>query len=115
MERLGIITDGELKFTDITIETDSENWEWINFKVNSKQKRWKLEKSGYVADHFVQRFSCLPDEFQTKGKYTYFDNGGQQWVIDYATEEEQVEFNKKTGLKRVWLGEGNLFAEPPKE
>ena len=115
MERLGTITEGELSYTDITIETDTENWEWINFKVNGKQKRWKLEKSGYVADHFVQRFSYLPDEFRTKGKYTYFDNGGQQWVIDYATNEEQIEFNKKTGLNREWLGEGNHFAEPPKE
>lgn len=114
MERLGIITDGELSFTDISIETDSENWEWISFKVNGKQKKWKLEKPGYVADHFVQRFSYLPKEFQTKGKYTYYDNGGQQWVIDYATEEEQKGFNKKTGLNRIWLGEGNQFSEPPK-
>lgn len=115
MERLGAITEGELLFTEISIETDSENWEWINFKVNGKQKKWKLEKSGYVADHFVQRFCSLSTEFQTKGKYTYYDNGGQQWVIDYATMEEQEEFNNKTGLKREWLGEGNHFSEPPEE
>jgi hypothetical protein len=47
----------------------------------------------------------------TKGKYTYFDDGGQQFVIDYATEEEQKDFIKKTGLKREWLGEGNHFNE----
>lgn len=70
MERLGAITDGELSFTDILIETDSENWEWISFKVNGKQKKWKLEKAGYVADHFVQRFSYLTEEFQTSGRYT---------------------------------------------
>jgi len=115
MERLGVITEGELKFTDIKIETDSLNWEWINFKVNGKQKNWKLERTGYIADHFVQRFSKLTTEFKTKGKYTYYDDGGQQWVIDFATEEEQLEFNKRTGLKREWLGEGNHFSEPPKE
>ncbi len=115
MERLGAITNGELKFEEISIETDSENYEWIRFKVNGQQKRWKLEKSGYIAGHFVQRFSYLPSEFKTKGRYTYYDNGGQQWVIDYATEDEQVEFNKVTGLNREWLGEGNHFSEPPKE
>jgi hypothetical protein len=36
-------------------------------------------------------------------------------VIDYATEEEQKEFNNKTGLNRKWLGEGNHFSEPPKD
>jgi len=115
MERLGVITGGELNFTDIAIETDSENWEWINFKVNGKQKKWKLERSGFIADHFVQRFSYLTTEFETTGKYTYFDDGGQQWVIDFATEEEQLEFNKITGLNREWLGEGNHFAMPPDE
>ena len=114
MERLGKITEGEITFTEISIETDAENWEWITFKVNDKLKKWKLEKTGYIADHFVQRFSYLPKEFQTKGKYTYYDNGGQQWVIDYATDEEQKIFNQKTGLKREWLGEGNHFSDPPK-
>ena len=115
MERLGAITDGELNFTEIVVETDSQDWEWINFKVNGKPKKWKLERTGYIADHFVQRFSNLASEFKTTGKYTYYDDGGQQWVIDYATKEEQKEFNQKTGLEREWLGEGNHFSEPPKE
>ena len=115
MERMGAITNHEIRFTDIKIETDSDNWEWILFKVNGIEKKWKLEKTGLIADHFVQRFSYLPNELNTKGKYTYFDDGGQQWVIDYSTEEEQIEFNQKTGLKREWLGEGNHFAEPPKD
>lgn len=115
MERLGAITNGEINFTDIQIKTDSENWEWISFKVNGVSKRWKLEKSGYIADHFVQRFSYLPKELNTKGKYTYYSDGGQQWVIDYATEEEQRVFNEKTKLNRGWLGIGNHFSEPPKD
>lgn len=49
---------------------------------------------------------------KTNGKYTYFDNGGEDFIIDFATTEEQEEFNRRTGLKRIWLGEGNHFAEP---
>lgn len=115
MQRMGAITQGAIEFSDITIETDSDKWEWIKFKVNGKSRKWKLEKAGYIADHFVQRFSHLPLELGTYGKYTYFNDGGQQWVIDFATEEEQLKFNQTTGLKREWLGEGNHFDEPPLE
>lgn len=115
MERMGAITNGEINYTDIKIETDDDNWEWIIFKVNGISKKWKLERTGYIADHFVQRFSHIPNELGTKGKYTYFDDGGQQWVIDYATQKEQELFNEKTGLNREWLGAGNHFSEPPNE
>lgn len=112
MERMGTISNGEISFTDINILTDKEGYEWITFKVNGVSKKWKLGKAGYIDDSYVQRFSYLPSELNTKGRYTYFDNGGQQWVIDFVTEEEQSEFINKTGLKREWLGEGNHFSAP---
>lgn len=112
MERMGEITDDEIKYTDISLSVDENSYEWITFKVNGIEKKWKLEKVGYISDSFFQRFSYLPIELKTKGKYTYYDNGGQQFVIDYATEDEQIEFIKKTGLNREWLGEGNHFSDP---
>ncbi len=78
MERMGVITKGELYYSEIEISADDENYEWISFKVNGQLKKWKLEKVGFIDDSFVQRFSYLPKEFDTKGRYTYFDNGGQQ-------------------------------------
>lgn len=113
MERMGAITHGEMLFSDIVIETDSNDWEWINFKVNNIAKRWKLEKTGFIADHFVQRFSYLHKELGTSRQYTYYDNGGQQWLIGYANIGEQQKFNEVTGLNREWLGEGNHFKAPP--
>lgn len=112
MERMGTITKGEIEFTEISIVVDEEKYEWIHFKVNGKNKKWKLQKVGYIADSFFKRFSYLPNELNTKGKYTYYDDGGQQFVIDFATESEQKEFNEKTGLNREWLDEGNHFNEP---
>lgn len=112
MERMGVITDGEINYTNISLQVDENNYEWIIFKVNGINKKWKLEKVGYISDSFFQRFSYLTAELNTKGKYTIYDDGGQQFVIDYATESEQKEFIKKTGLKRFWLGEGNHFTEP---
>ena len=113
MERMGAITHGEMEFSDITIETDSNDWEWINFKINNIPKRWKLEKTGYIADHFVQRFSYFHKELGTSRQFTYYDNGGQQWVIDYANTTEQKDFIERTKLNREWLGEGGHFSKPP--
>ena len=111
MKRMGLITHGEISYSDINLRVDSNNFEWIDFKVNGLAKSWKLAKVGQIDDSFFQRFSFLPKELNTKGRYTYFDDGGQQFVIDYATENEQKEFHKKTGLKREWLGEENHFSE----
>ena len=111
MERMGVITNGELSYTEISIRVDENNYEWIDFKVNGISKKWKLAKVRYIDDSFFQRFSYLPQEFKTKGRYTYYDDGGQQFVIDYATEDEQKQFIEKTGLKREWLGIGNHFSE----
>lgn len=112
MERMGAITRGEIEFGNIEITTDEDNYEWISFEVNGRKKNWKLEKTGYIADHFIQRFSDLPEELNTSSRYTYFDDGGQQFVIDYATHKEQRKFKKKTGIEREWLGEGNHFSKP---
>jgi hypothetical protein len=99
MERMGTISGHELSYSDMSLRVDENNYEWIDFKVNGVAKSWKLEKVGYIDDSFFQRFSYLPKEFSTKGRYTYFDNGGQQFVIDYATDDEQRLFVEKTGLK----------------
>lgn len=114
MERMGIITNGEINFSNIEVSVDSDKCEWISFEVNGIPKKWKLEKEGYIADHFIQRFSYLPSQLNVSGKYTYYDDGGQSFIIDFATEKEQNEFNVKTGLNREWLGEDNHFREPEK-
>ena len=109
MERMGAITDGAITFTDIRVSTDEEQWEWIEFNVNGVSKKWKLAKTGYITNHFIPQFTTLTDELKTTGKYTYFDDGGQQFVIDYATPSEQQAFKQKTGLNRAWLKEVKVF------
>lgn len=72
----------------------------------------KIFKNNFIADHFIQKFSYFTDELKTNGRYTYYDNGGQQFIIDYATEEEQIHFINKTGFKSEWLGEKAHFSDP---
>ena len=112
MLRMGKITDGEIVFEDVNVEFDENNTKWISFNVNGKAKKWNLGEGDFVDDSFVQRFAYLTQELNTKGRYTYFDRGGEDFIIDYATEKEQNAFNEKTNLNREWLGEGNHFSEP---
>lgn len=112
MKRMGTISRGELVFSDINTSVDDNGNDWIDFTVNGVSKKWKLGQEGTIDDSFFSRFSLLTNELKTKGRYTYFDDGGQQFVIDYATDEQQRNFISKTGLKREWLGEGNHFSQP---
>ncbi|MEY3442883.1 MAG: hypothetical protein RLZZ519_1164 [Bacteroidota bacterium] len=111
MQRMGAITHGEIEYSEVRLRVDERNYEWIDFVVNGVPKSWELQEVGYIDDSFFQRFSYLPAELKTKGRYTYYDNGGQQFVIDYATEDEQRAFIAQTKLKREWLGEGGHFDE----
>jgi len=114
MLRMGIISDGELKFENIEVDFDEKNIKWISFTVNGISKKWHLGEGDFVDDSFIQRFFYLTEELSTAGRFTYYDRGGEDFIIDYATEQEQLKFNEVTGLNRIWLGEGNHFAEPTK-
>ncbi len=111
MKRMGSISRGEIAYTDISMRLDSNGYDGIDFKVNGFLKSWKLAKVGFVDDSFFQKISTLPEELNTNGRYTYFDDGGQQFVIDYASDEEQKKFIEKTGLKREWLKDGKHFGQ----
>jgi len=104
MERFGQITRGELRFANISLRVDSDGYENLDFTVNDVNKSWRLEKEGNILSEFFSYFAPLTKEFNTTGNYTYYSDEGQAFVVDYATEEEQELFIKKTRLKRIWLG-----------
>ena len=112
MKIIESITKGDFEFSEMKITVDNENYQWLEFKVNGVSKNWKLQKVRYISDSFFYRFSTLTKEFNTNRKFTIYDNNSQAFVIDYATETEQAEFRKKTGLKRMWLGETRHFTVP---
>ncbi|PTX59811.1 hypothetical protein C8N46_108124 [Kordia periserrulae] len=112
LTQLEAISDGELRFENINFSIDSDGFQWIAFDVNGMAKKWKLLKVNYVDDSFVSRFVYLTEEFNTKGKFTYFDIGDESYVIDYATPEKQTEFIEKTGIQREWLTVGKHFSKP---
>ena len=42
MKLMGKITGGEINFENIKLTIDDNNYEWIEFKVNNINKKWKL-------------------------------------------------------------------------
>lgn len=102
MKQFGEITHGDLRFTNISLRVDDDEFENIDFTVNEVNKSWRLEKEGYISSEFFSNFATLTKEFNTNRKFTYYSLG-QAFVVDYANEEEQDLFIKKTKLKRKWL------------
>lgn len=102
MQKFGTITNNELKFTNISLRVDDAGFENIDFTVNEVNKSWRLEREGYILSEFFSYFATLTKEFNTTRKFTCYTIG-QALVVDYASDEEQELFIKKTRIKRKWL------------
>ena len=111
MERMGVMSRGELKFTEIICyDNNGDDDKYMEFKVNGIYKKWHL---GFdIPNSYIQRFALLCEELTTKGKFTIYDDGGQQFVLDYATEQELLTFNAITMLNRKFLIDANFFEHP---
>lgn len=102
MLRMSKITNGQIVISDIKISTISDNTKTVTFTVNGFDTEWKIDSEN-IFKTFIQRFSELTKKHDIKGKYTLFKYHENQFVLDFATEAEQKEFNIKTGLERSWL------------
>ncbi|MBK7174263.1 MAG: hypothetical protein IPH84_13745 [Bacteroidales bacterium] len=49
-------------------------------------------------------------KYKTKGRFTYFNTGGQDFVLGYYTNEELEMIKQKTGLEIEWLNvKGQMY------
>jgi len=79
----------------------------------------QLDLSGVVStndgkkvDHAVVTLkeSLIRHFSDEKGKFTFFNTGGQDFVLGYHTPEELEKIRKATGLDIVWLkAEGQIY------
>ena len=56
MERMGAITSGEINYSNISIQIDNDNYEWIVFKVNGIDKNGNWRKSAIFQILFFKDF-----------------------------------------------------------
>lgn len=99
------ISRGELKFANLKDYVDVEERKaWVSFSVNGDEYKWNLKvDDDWVDETLFTKIVELTNKHKTKGKFTYFNTGGQDMVIGYETPEGRDEIIKATGLKIEWL------------
>lgn len=104
MKNLERISRGELKFENLRDYVDLEKGiAWVSFSVKGKNYKWNLKVDDDWADPALFTKTVeLTQILKTRGRYTYFDTGGQNAVI-YETSEGRDAIIRATGLKIEWL------------
>jgi hypothetical protein len=105
MKNLERISRGEIKFGNLKDYVDVEEEKaWVSFTVNGVDYKWNLKvKDDWVDENLFTQVVELTNKLKTKGRYTYFNTGGQDAVIGFETPEKRDEIIKATGLKIEWL------------
>lgn len=105
MKNLERISRGEIKFENLKDYVDVEEEKaWVSFEFKGVKYKWDLKvNDDWVDENLFTKVVELTDKFKTKGKFTYFDTGGQDAVIGYESPEKREEIIKATGLKIEWL------------
>lgn len=105
LKNLQRITRGSLKFENVKDYVNIEEEKaWVSFTFNGKDYKWNLKiDNDWVDTDLFSKIVNLTENSTSKGRYTYFDTGGQNAVIGFETAESLKEIKKKTGLKIVWL------------
>lgn len=99
------ITANELDFRNIKDFVDIEkNKAVISFDLFGKHYDWNLKvQNDWVDEKLFTQIVRLTHQYKTRGKLTYFDTGGQSFVMGYVDEDLFRELRNKTGLNIEWL------------
>jgi hypothetical protein len=105
MENISRITNGDLIFENLKDYVDIEEKKaWVSFTCKGDNYKWNLKVDDDWADgDLFDKVQELAEKYKTKGRFTYFNPGGQDFLLGYHTKEELELINKKTGLGLVWL------------
>ncbi|WP_348744228.1 hypothetical protein [Tenacibaculum sp. 190524A05c] len=104
-ENLERITRGKLKFENVKDYVNIEEGKaWVSFTFSGKDYKWNLEvDDDWVDTDLFSKVVELTEKVKSKGRYTYFDTGGQNAVIGFETEKSLKEIKNRTSLKIEWL------------
>ncbi len=105
LKNLERITRGELQFENLKDYVDiEEGVAWVSFSVRGKSYKWDLEvEDDWVDPDLFSKVVDVTRTLDTKGKFTCFDTGGQNFVVGFETPESRDAIVKATGLKIEWL------------
>jgi hypothetical protein len=105
MKNLERVSRGEIRFENLKDRVDlEEGVAWVSFTVRGRSYKWDLKvDDDWVDATLFTKVAALTSTLRTKGRYTYFDTGGQDVVIGYETPEGRQRLIAATGLKVEWM------------
>ena len=112
MKNISRITNGELIFENLQDSIDIENSKaWVSFTCKGDYYKWDLKVDTDWADgSLFDKVQSLTNTYKTKGKFTFYNTGGQGFVLGYYTTEEFEKIKKVTGLDILWLqAKGQIY------
>ncbi|MEO0472142.1 MAG: hypothetical protein AAF206_21125 [Bacteroidota bacterium] len=112
MENISRITNGELEFRNLRDYVDlEEEVAWVSFELNGRNYKWNLRVDDDWADgDLFDKVQELARFYDANGRFTYFNTGGQDFVLGYLNEEEFHEIKEATGLQIKWLkAKGQIY------
>ncbi len=112
MQNISRITNGELKFENLKDYVDiEEKRAWVSFICNGDNYKWDLKVDDDWADgDLFDKVQDLAYKYKTNGRFTYFNTGGQDFVLGFHTNEDLEQIVQKTNLEIVWLkAEGQIY------
>ena len=112
VENISRITKGEFKFENIEDYVDlEEEIAWVSFSCRGDKYKWDLEvDNDWVDGRLFDKMQELAVKYNTNGKFTYYNTGGQDFVLGFHTPEELERIKETTGLELVWLkAQGQIY------
>ena len=112
VDNISRITKGELQFENIEDYVDVEEEKaWVSFTCRGDNFKWDLAvDNDWVDGRLFDSMQELAVNYKTKGKFTYYNTGGQDFVLGFHTPEELEKIRNSTGLELVWLkAQGQIY------
>ena len=105
VENISRVTNGELVLENIEDYVDiEEKVAWVSFSCKGDAYKWDLKVDDDWADGALfEKMQDLASKYKTNRKFTYFDTGGQDFVLGFSTPDELEKIRKATGLEIVWF------------
>jgi hypothetical protein len=105
MQNISRITKGDLVFENLEDHVNIDlGTAWVSFTCNGDTYRWELKVQDDWADaDLFDKVQELAIKYNLRGRFTYFNTGGQDFVLGYHSPEELASIRESTGLDIVWL------------
>jgi hypothetical protein len=105
LENISRLTGGELVFEDLKDYVDIEEGKaWVSFTLRGDLHKWDLKvDDDWVDTRLFEWIQWITAKYEMQGRFTYYDTGGQDFVMGYHTPAQLERIRKATGLDIVWF------------